>query len=298
MEEKPTSGSLSSKQGREPVQPQQSGSGLPDMYGDTKIVLLPRDPSWCYTFWEISNSKKEEIINTYGANSLENLWLRVYDVTSIEKFDGTNAHKFFDIKINSSAINWYLNVPETNRSWCVDLGLKLPDGKFVTIVRSNIVIMPRFGVSSLTDEQWAILQREFERLLELSGVQMIGRSSFDIAKLMKERWEELLSVSEIHGLISSGFVSSFKKEQNLSEKKFYLVADTELIVYGETMPNAKLFIQGEEYKLSSDGRFSLRMSLPDGVKEIPIKAISEDGTMEREIKFTVTRNSERNETNK
>jgi len=298
MEEKPTSGSLSSKIGKGQVQAQQSGYDLPNMYGDTKIVLLPRDPSWCYAYWEISNNKKEEIVKTYGANSLENLYLRVYDVTGLEKFDGTNANKYFDVKINSDAINWYLNVPETNRSWCVDLGLKLSDGKFVTIARSNIVIMPRFGVSSLTDEQWAILQREFERLLELSGVQMIGRSSFDIAKLMKERWEELLAISEIHGLISSGFVSSFKKEQVSKKKDFYLIADTELIVYGETMPNAKLYIQNEEYKLSLDGRFSLRMGLPDGVKEIPIKAVSEDGTMEREIKFVVTRSSERSEKNR
>ena len=298
MEEKPTSGSLSSKSGRGPVQPQQSGSDLPGTYGDTKIVLLPRDPAWCYTFWEISNNKKEEIIKAHGINSLENLWLRVYDVTSLENFDGTNAHKFFDVKINLAAINWYLNVPETNRSWCVDLGLKLSDGKFITIARSNIVIMPRFGVSSLTDEQWAILQREFERLLELSGVQMIGRSSFDIAKLMKERWEELLAISEVHGLVSSGFVSSFRKEESSKKKDFYLVADTELIVYGETMPNAKLYIQNEEYKLPPDGRFSLRMGLPDGIKEIPIKAISEDGTMEKEIKFSVTRKSERDEKNK
>jgi hypothetical protein len=297
MTDKPTSGSLSSKPGISQTPIQQPVSDLPTVYGDTKIVLLPRDPSWCYAFWEISDVTKEELKKTYGANSLENLYLRVYDVTNVTNFDGTNANKFFDIKINSVAINWYINVPETNRSWCVDLGIKLSDEKFVPIARSNIVIMPRFGVSPLTDEQWAILQREFERLLELSGVQMIGRSSFDIAKLMKERWEELLAISEVHGMISSGFVSSFKKEQQAQQKNFYLVADTELIVYGETMPNAKLYIQNEEYKLSSDGRFSLRMSLQDGVKEIPIKAVSEDGTMEREIKFVVTRESTKSEKN-
>ncbi len=297
MENKPTSGSLSSKHGQGQLYAQQSAINLSSTYNDTKIFLLPRDPAWCYAYWEVSVDKKDELVRKYGDNSLYNLWLRVYDVTSLD-FDGTNAHRYFDIKINSEAINWYINVPQTNRSWCVDLGIKLSEEKFITIARSNIVVMPRYGVSALTDEQWAVLQREFERLLELSGVQMIGRSSFDIAKLMKERWEELLAISQIHGLISSGFVSSFKKEQKGQEKNFYLVADTELIVYGETMPNAKLIIQNEEYKLSSDGRFSLRMGLPDGVKEIPIKAISEDGTMEREIKFTVTRKTEWNEGSK
>jgi len=174
------------------------------------------------------------------------------------------------------------------------LGIKTSDDKFITIVRSNIVLMPRFGVSPLTDAQWAVLQREFERLLELSGVSMIGKGSFDIAKLMKERWEELLAISQQPQFISSGFVSSLaRKEQQVKEQEFYLKADTELIVYGETMPDAKLYIGDEEYKLSSDGRFSLRMLLPDGEKVIPIKAVSADGTMEKQITFVVTRKSER-----
>lgn len=291
MEEKPTSGGLSSKFGQT-GQVQQQITDLPSKYGDTKIMLLPRDPYWCYAYWEISDTTKDEIVKKYGVSSIESLSIRVYDVTGVENFTGENANKYFDIKVGGMANNWYINLPEANRSWCVDLGVKFPDGRFIVIARSNIVIMPRFGVSMLTDEQWAVLQREFDRLLELSGVQMIGKGSFDIAKLMKERWEELLAISEFRGLISSGFVSSFRKEQLGAEKNFYLVADTELVVYGQTMPGAKLYIQGQEYKLSSDGRFSLRMGLPDGTKEIPIKAISEDGSMEREIKFVVSRNSE------
>jgi hypothetical protein len=219
--------------------------------------------------------------------------IRVYDVTNVVNFDGKNANKYFDIEINPAANNWYINVGEPNRSWCVDLGLITSDGKFVVITRSNIVTMPRFGVSALTDEQWAVLQREFERLLELSGVSMIGKGSFDIAKLMRERWEELLAISQMPQFISSGFISSFaKRELEQKPKEFYLKADTELIVYGETLPDAKLYINGDEYKLSPDGRFSLRMSLPDGEKVIPIKAVSSDGTMQKQIIFVVIRKSE------
>ncbi len=266
---------------------------LPKVYGDTKIFLLPRDPWWSFAYWEIGENTKNEIIQLYGSESLNNMFLRVYDVTNVENFNGQNANKYFDIKITSEADNWYINLPEINRSWCVDLGIITSEGKFVTICRSNIVHMPRYGVSQLTDEQWAVLQREFERLLELSGVSMIGKGSFDIAKLMKERWEELLAISQISGFISSGFVSSFREVPAAEVKKeFYLKADTELIVYGETLPNAKLYINGDEYKLAPDGRFSLRMYLPDGIKTIPIQAVSEDGLMEEKIVFTVTRKTE------
>ena len=260
-------------------------------YGDTKIVLLPRDPWWCFAYWEIGEQTKQELRSIYGENV--KYVIRVYDVTNVVNFNGKNANKYFDIEINLAANNWYINVGEPNRSWCVDLGLITSDGKFIVITRSNIVTMPRYGVSPLTDEQWAVLQREFERLLELSGVSMIGKGSFDIAKLMRERWEELLAISQIPQFISSGFVSSFaKRELEQKPKEFYLKADTELIVYGKTLPDAKLYINGDEYKLSPDGRFSLRMSLPDGEKVIPIKAVSSDGTMQKQIIFVVIRKSE------
>ncbi|MEN3013601.1 MAG: DUF4912 domain-containing protein [Endomicrobiia bacterium] len=265
---------------------------LPKSYGDTKIVLLPKDPWWCFAYWEISENTFSELRNLYGGNF--KLSIRVYDVTNVNNFDGINANKFFDIDIdNINVNNWYINLPEVNRSWCVDLGIKTQDGKFITISRSNIVIMPKFGVSPLTDEQWAILQREFERLLEMSGISMIGKGSFDIAKLMKERWEELLFISQLPQFISSGFVSSFAARQEQIElaKEFFLKADTELIVYGETMPDAKLYINGDEYKLSKDGRFSLRIHLGDGTLHIPIKAVSSDGSMQKEITFLITRES-------
>ncbi|MCX7956487.1 MAG: DUF4912 domain-containing protein [Endomicrobia bacterium] len=266
---------------------------LPAAYGDTKIFLLPRDPWWCFAYWEISEDKIRELRGSYGESIM--LSLRIYDVTNVDNFVGVNANKFFDIDINNFQIkSWYINLPEINRHWCVDLGIKLPDGRFIAISRSNIVLMPRFGISQLTDEQWGVLQREFEKLLELSGVNMVGKGSFDIAKLMRERWEELMMISQIPNLVSSGFVSSFARpvQEEIQKKDFFLKADTELIVYGETMPNAKLYINGDEYKLSADGRFSLRMHLIDGEKVIPIKAISSDGTMQRQIVFVVTRRSE------
>ena len=294
MEEKikdiPTSGVSSKVEHKVEVSPYITD--LPTSYGDTKIALLPRDPWWCFAYWEIGEKTLQEVKSMCGDNP--KYVLRMYDVTNVNNFDGKNANKYFDISINIGAKSWYINLPETNRSWCVDLGVVTPEGKFVTIARSNIVIMPRFGVSPLTDEQWGILQREFERLLELSGVQMIGKGSFDIAKLMRERWEELMAISQIPQFVSSGFVSSFAvPREQVVPKEFYLKADTELIVYGETLPDAKLYINGDEFKLTPDGRFSLRMLLPDGEKVIPIKAVSADGTMEKQIIFVVTRKSER-----
>jgi hypothetical protein len=268
--------------------PSQSKAGLPKTYGETKIVILPRDPIWFYAYWEIAPEKFNELRNRLGDQKFNaSRWtLRVYDVTGT-KFDGTNAHRYFDISVNPSTDNWYVNVGEVNRSWCVDLGLLTPEGEFITVVRSNVLAMPRQGVSPITDEQWAILQQEFERLLKLSGVDQIGRSSFDIAKLMRERWEEIVSISLP---TSPGGASSWRgAREEAKPKGFWLKADTELIVYGATEPDAKLTVQGQQVTLRPDGSFSLRFYLPDGDQEYPIEAVSADGTMKKQITFVVNR---------
>ncbi|MFB3789606.1 MAG: hypothetical protein ACE15F_24895 [bacterium] len=72
---------------------------------------------------------------------------------------------------------------------------------------------------------------------------------------------------------------------------FWLKADTELIVYGATEPDAKLTVQGQQITLRPDGSFTLRFYLPDGEQEYPIEATSADGTMKKKITFVVTRNS-------
>jgi hypothetical protein len=280
---------LSSKGHGSNVTSRASGSieGLPKNYGDTKIVILPRDPLWFYAYWELSNdtvNRLREKLSVEKFNS--SCWvLRVYDVTEV-MFDGTNSHRFFDIAINNDSDNWYVNVSDVNRSWCVDLGLFTREGEFVFIARSNVLLMPRQGVSPITDEQWGILQKEFEKLLKLSGVDQIGKSSFDIAKLMRERWEEILSVSTS----SPMSVSSWKGvPSEIKQKDFWLKADTELIIYGSTESDAKLTVDGQPVPLYPDGSFSLRFFLQDGKKEYPIHAVSNDGTMEKKITFIVKR---------
>lgn len=263
-------------------------AGLPKAYGDTKIVILPRDPLWFYSYWEISPNTVNGIKKVIGDGKFDSSrWvLRVYDVTDIE-FNGRNAHRFFDIDINRDADNWYINAGEFNRAWCVDLGITTPDGQFVVIARSNVLVMPRQGVSPITDEQWAILQQEFERLLKLSGVDKIGKSSFDVAKLMRERWEEIISIS----LPSSHIGASSWKGKPAEEKpkSFWLRADMELIIYGATEPDAKLTLQGKPVQLRPDGSFSLRFYFPEGNQDYPIEAVSNDGTMKKQISFTVKR---------
>ena len=75
--------------------------------------------------------------------------------------------------------------------------------------------------------------------------------------------------------------------KKVPEKDFFLEAATDLILYGRTKPDAKLTVNGKEVKLRKDGTFTIRYHLPDGIKYLPIKAVSKEGDMSRSIDIQV-----------
>lgn len=278
-------------------------AGLPLDYGDTKITILPRDPICVFAYWSISKDSYEKLKNQYGSDIFDGakLVIRVYDTTDIS-FDGNNANRYFDVFVTPNSDSWYINVGEFNRAWCADIGYLTKEGKFITVARSNKVYMPRYGVSNITDEQWALLQVEFEKLLRISGVNKIGMSSFDIAKLMRERWEEIVSISlpSSHTNIPTSSSSTVFQPRNIQQpnsqeqkgtKNFWLRADTEIIISGATEPDATLTLKGQPVKLSADGTFSLRFYLPNGEDKYSIQATSADGSMTKTITFEVEKDT-------
>ncbi len=246
---------------------------LPSGYGDNKIVLLVRDPYWLHSYWEMIDEKKMQVEQEAraGWNELRKV-LRVYDVTGVN-FNGFNANKYYDIDLTPEASNWYINVGEPNRSWCVDLGIITPDGKFILIARSNIVTTPRDGASDVIDEEWMSVEEDFYKLYGLwGGFAGASPGKAQIKKMIKERLQKELS---------SGAVSSFVRP--VKYRGFWLVVNTELIVYGATEPDATVTVQGRPIKLNCDGTFSLRFALPNGEQVIPVKGISADKGEERTI---------------
>lgn len=250
------------------VMPRIFPQDLPSGYAEDRIVLQVRDPWWIHAYWEITpqitHRLKERLGDTFF--SAEKV-LRVYDVSYII-FDGTNAHRFFDIQINPHANNWYIDTGGPGRSWCVDLGLKLANGEFITIVRSNTVQAPIEGPSWMTDEEWMIPDDMFARLYGMGFG--LGRSS-----PVGRAWQEKIRKEIISSPRVSSLASPVKKI--LPEKKFWLTVDTELIVYGATEPSAKVAIQGRPINLRPDGTFTLRFALPDGKQVIPVVATPLDG---------------------
>ncbi len=260
---------------------------LPAGYDEDILVVQVRDPWWAHVYWDLRFQTWDECRARFGADFDKVRWtLRAYDISFI-KFDGTNAHRFFDTAIDVQARNWYMNLGAPGTSWCLDLGFVLPRGRFVTLVRSNVVSLPLDGPSWMTDEEWMIPDDAFRRLYGMS-VGLGPNVSSPVGKLWQERLKRDVSSGAVTSMVSSPVG---RKGERLP---FWLVVDAELIVYGATEPDAAVSVQGKPVKLRKDGTFTLRFALPDGKQEIPVTARSAKIDETRTITPIVTRKTVRN----
>ena len=261
---------------------------LPQRYQEDKIVIQARDPWWVHAYWEVQPSTVEKIKQNFGDDFIgAKSVLRIYDVSYVV-FNGNNAHRYFDIEITFEASNWYIDTGGPGRGWCIDIGFRLRDGRFIMIARSNCITLPLDGPSWETDEEWLLPEDLFARLYGMSfGLgpnSPVGKVS-KISKGLRERMKIHIGSPGLFSVSSP--VRPRLKE--IKEKEFWLVVKTELIVYGATKPDAKLTVCGKPIKLKSDGTFSLRFALPDGKQTIPVEAVSADGDDSRTITPVVTK---------
>ncbi|MGL5925634.1 DUF4912 domain-containing protein, partial [Chroococcidiopsis sp.] len=110
---------------------------LPGGYGESRIVLMPRDPQWSYTYWDIPNDHKEELRRQGG----QQLALRLYDVTDIN-IEFQSPHSIQEYPCDELAREWYLPIPVSDRDYVVDIGYRCVDGRFLVLARSATVHVP------------------------------------------------------------------------------------------------------------------------------------------------------------
>ncbi len=240
---------------------------IPQDYNDTQILLMVRDPYWLYSYWSVSQETQNWISETIKNWEEISLVLRVYDITYCT-FDGTNSNYYFDININPGANNWYIHVGGPNRAFCVDLGFMQDNGCFYTIARSNIVNTPRDNVSEVIDEEWMVIESDFQKLYQLTAG--TSNSSAALVESLIKRLEREMGSQAISSMASPSKLPP-------RERKFWFLLNTELIVYGATEPDATVKVQGQPIQLRPDGTFTLRYALPDGIQNIPVVAQSSDG---------------------
>ena len=152
---------------------------LPQEYLRDYIMLMVKDPQWLYAYWEITAGRIDEFKREYGEDAWHNSRpvLRVYNITDIDYFDGTNCHSYYDIDLNNDARDWHIEIAQPNKKYCLDIGRMLPGGRFITLLRSNTVTTPRNSFSNMCDEEWAVLEGLYEMPISMNYTDFNGKEN-------------------------------------------------------------------------------------------------------------------------
>lgn len=152
--------------------------------------------------------------------------------------------------------------------------------------------LPPVTDDGVATESWTPEQEH--ALAEVISMKQLGRisvGSLDITELvqrgLQENYSSIMAALGGPGGISSP--SSPQGGQPAGPGGFWFNLNAELIIYGATEPNATVTIGGRPVTLRPDGSFSYRFALPDGQYELPVTAVSADGTEARHAEMRFSR---------
>jgi uncharacterized protein len=306
---------------------------LPEGYGESRIVLMPRDPQWAYTYWDIPNDHKEHLRRQGG----QQLALRIYDVTDIN-LEFQSPHSVQEYPCDEMAREWYLPVPVSDRDYVIEIGYRCADGRWLVLAKSAAVRVPPVYPSDWIEDHFITVSWDDDlrgktfaelvppsRRMAMAGTngngiyeQIFGmaqgaeamRVAGSLYGSMQQAPVHMESISSyvfpsgvgmwalptVSGLTMSG-VGFSASAPPIRPRKFWLIADAELIVYGATEPDATVTIGGRPIKLNPDGTFRFQMSFQDGLIDFPIMAVAADGEQNREIHMKFERETPKRRTN-
>jgi hypothetical protein len=250
-----------------------------------RIILMVRDPYWLQATWELSS----KCIERAQAALAEN-WhaarpvLRLLEApSSLVRSSAERVVRVIDI--HGAVKSWFLDVQNPPSTFRVEIGYLTSDDQFQPLARSNVVTTPRPGGTDLIDESWHDVIANSERIFAMSGGYERGGRTGELREWLEERLQRPLG-SPTSIQFGSGAEGALDRPSRLA-----LAVDAEMIVYGMTTPDAFVTMAGEPLKVSDDGSFTARVSMPDRRQVIPIVASTADGVEEQTVVLAVERNT-------
>jgi ABC-type phosphate transport system substrate-binding protein len=313
--------------------------GLPEGYGESRIVLMPRDPQWGYAYWDTPDDHKQELRRQGG----QRLALRIYDVTDID-ISHQAPHSLQQYDCDELARDWYVRIPVSDRDYIAEIGYLTADGRWLMLARSAPCRIPPVYPSDWHEDVFATVNWDeslpgktlaeltppgrragvpataiYDQIFGMSqsaeamrvagslfgSMQHIPGSVFGSAQMVSGVSSYITpsgvgfgagAVPTLSGLTMSG-VGFSASMPPIRARKFWLIADAELIIYGATEPDATVTIGGRPIQLNPDGTFRFQMSFQDGLLDFPIMAVAADGEQTRSIHMKFTRETPFRHTN-
>ncbi len=250
-----------------------------------RIALLVRDAYWLQASWEITRNSVERV-----RAALAEHWhtarplLRLIEVNA-GPTTNTSERVIREIAIHGGVCNWYIDLKGPPRSYRVDIGYRAENGRFVALARSNAVTTPTPDATDVLDQNWSDIAQDYERVFAMSGGFSDPTAQADLKDLFEERLRRPLGASMVgkYGVAAEAHL--------FNKPRFAFHVDSELIIYGQTQPGARVTLAGEPVKLRPDGTFTVRRKMPDRREVLPVVADSADGLEQRTVILAVERNT-------
>ena len=159
---------------------------LPDRYKETKLVLMMRDPEWCFFYWDIS----DEDINYHSLKG-KRISVRIFHVFG---YDINNGEIHKEIEVNYIYGDRYVNLAMPHAYFIGELGYYDENNRFIVLARSNMIYAPRDSMSNVYDEEWMV-NEEIIKLLKSPKALRESLSSATIFELIDLRRNHLAASS-------------------------------------------------------------------------------------------------------
>jgi uncharacterized protein len=226
-----------------------------------RVTIVPRDPEWLYAYFR---------------NAPDPAVLRVHDrrVHDVEVAPGT-THAF--LRVTPGPVH-------------VELGRLRPSGRFAPVATSNRVETP----PAPTEPRRPLDPGAEEVHARARAALGAGSSEKLVSPGASPRPPGIGASESRHAIPSSpgaGPIGEAAPSAPGGERAraFFLEVDTELVLWGRTMPGSEVTLRGERLELRPDGTFSIRMALPSGVHDLDVRATSPDRVETRGVDVRVTR---------
>ncbi len=250
-----------------------------------RIALFVRDAHWMHASWDITRNAIERakaamLEYWHGAKPVLRL-LRMEDTGTSSTAETVER----DIEIHGGSRNWYIEWTGEAAKFRVLIGYLSLNGRFHVMAKSNIVKTPAAGSTDAVDEHWSDLGAESERIFAISGGYDSELETGELQEMLEDRLHRTLGAPALAKL-GAGADGPFRRRGG-----FHFDMDVELVVYGSTVPDGYLTLNGEPVTLRTDGTFALRVPFPDRRQVLPAVACSRDGSQQRTIVVAVERNT-------
>ncbi|TVQ42669.1 MAG: DUF4912 domain-containing protein [Gloeocapsa sp. DLM2.Bin57] len=106
---------------------------VPPIVENSRIILVPRDCKQAYAYWEIPSTRQERIREDGGRD----LQLRIYEITPT----GTE-NLISQLECDRQEPDLHVSIPKDNRNYVAELGYKNADSNWISLARSESVLVP------------------------------------------------------------------------------------------------------------------------------------------------------------